>query len=79
MRKSLTTAFFVGLAAVLAGAAALVGATSVSTEPAPAFVTHMAPTTTSTTIAPRVVVPTTVDDHGGERGRFPSPSDSSDR
>ncbi len=49
MKKSLTTAVLAGLAFVLAGAAALAGATSVSTEPEPAFVTRSSVSTTSTT------------------------------
>lgn len=69
MKKSLITAVLAGLAFVLAGVAALAGATSVSTKPEPAFITRSAPTTTSTTPTgpithDRVDVPTTTDDHG---------------
>jgi hypothetical protein len=85
MKKSLTTAVLAGLAFALAGVAALAGATSVSTEPEPAFVTRRsvsttspaATTSTTSTASETPEPPVTVDDHGGNRGRSDARSDSS--
>jgi hypothetical protein len=63
MRKSLVTTVLAGIAIVLAAAAAIAGATSVSTKPEPAFITR-SPATTTTTAPGRVdLVPVTADDH----------------
>jgi hypothetical protein len=67
MRRPLVTTVLAGIAIVLAAAAAMAGATSVSTTPEPAFITRN-PAITTTTAPRRVdVVPVTVDDHRRDR------------